>query len=94
MRGNMKSLVIAAVVAGTLFTTGAGIAGDRRSSPGTETKSGDEIVCRRFLRTGTLSGYDRVCKSRDDWQRERDNLRSMNGGESCRNDGLRGLVCG
>jgi len=48
----------------------------------------DEIICRRFLRTGTLADYYRTCKTRGEWERERRNIRQgLNNAASCRNAG-------
>jgi hypothetical protein len=46
--------------------------------------SRDQIVCRRFVRTGSLVDGYRVCKSRREWDRDAENLRATGGGtDSC-----------
>ena len=55
---------------------------------------GDEIICRRFLRTGTLADYYRVCKSRSEWERERRNIRQgINQVDACRDRANGGALC-
>jgi hypothetical protein len=44
----------------------------------------DEIVCRRFVRTGSLVDGYRICKARREWDRDAENLRATGGGtDSC-----------
>ena len=46
--------------------------------------SRDQIVCRRFVRTGSLVDGYRVCKTRREWDRDAENLRSTGAGtDSC-----------
>jgi hypothetical protein len=45
---------------------------------------GAKIVCKTFTRIGTLADRYRTCKTKDEWQRERDNLRQVNVSDSCR----------
>jgi len=90
----MKILVVAVLVAGCFVAVDDAAAQVRRSSPGRTAGPPDEVVCRRQLRTGTLAAYDRVCRTRGEWQREQDRIRSMNTGETCRANGFGGVVCG
>jgi hypothetical protein len=54
----------------------------------------DEMICRRFLRTGTLADYYRVCKTRADWDRERRNIRQgINVVDACRDRANGGALC-
>jgi hypothetical protein len=48
----------------------------------------EKIVCKTFTRIGTLAGRYRTCKTKGEWQRERDNLRQVNISDSCRSRGL------
>jgi len=46
--------------------------------------SRDQIVCRRFVRTGSLVDGYRVCKTRREWDRDAENLRATGAGtDSC-----------
>jgi hypothetical protein len=44
----------------------------------------DRIVCRRFLRTGSLVDSYRTCKTNREWQREHENLQRLSVSNSCR----------
>jgi hypothetical protein len=48
---------------------------------------GAKIVCKTFTRIGTLADRYRTCKTKDEWQRERDNLRQSSISDSCRTRG-------
>ena len=43
----------------------------------------DKMVCKRFLRTGTLASFYRTCKPKWEWERERENLRQLHVSDSC-----------
>jgi hypothetical protein len=45
---------------------------------------GEKIVCKTFTRIGSLADRYRTCKTKAEWQRERDNLRQVNVSDSCR----------
>jgi hypothetical protein len=45
----------------------------------------DKIVCKRFLKTGSLVDGYRTCKTKWEWERERENLRQLNVSDSCQN---------
>jgi hypothetical protein len=38
--------------------------------------SPEKLICKRFPKTGSLIGNERICKTKADWQRERDELRT------------------
>jgi hypothetical protein len=42
-----------------------------------------KVICKKFLRTGSLVDSYRVCKSKADWQRDRDNVRGLGSGAAC-----------
>jgi hypothetical protein len=53
----------------------------------------DQIVCRRNLRTGSLADTVRICKTRRDWDRDAEGIRSpLNASNSCR-DAANGGQC-
>lgn len=39
--------------------------------------SADKVICKRFEKTGSLIGGERVCKTKADWERDRANLRAL-----------------
>lgn len=43
----------------------------------------DRVVCKKFLETGSLVKGTRVCKTKREWERERENLRQVNVVNSC-----------
>jgi hypothetical protein len=49
--------------------------------------SRDRIICRRFVRIGSLVDGYRTCKTREEWDREQANARQFSVSDSC---GLRG----
>jgi hypothetical protein len=52
----------------------------------------EKIVCKTFTRIGTLASRYRTCKTKGEWQRERDNLRQVNVTDSCATRGQMGSV--
>jgi hypothetical protein len=53
---------------------------------GTSGKAADprnQIVCHRFIRTGSLVDGYRVCKTRGEWDREQENVRQFSVSDSC-----------
>ena len=44
----------------------------------------DRIICRRFVRTGSLVDGYRTCKTRAEWDREHENLQHLEVANSCR----------
>lgn len=53
----------------------------------------DKVICKRFVKTGTLAGRYRTCKTKWEWERERENIRQMNVSDSCRDRGNGGAGC-
>src|SRR5436305_12811999 len=45
----------------------------------------DRVICRRFLRTGSLVDSYRTCKTRAEWDREHENLQHLSVSDSCTN---------
>jgi ribosomal protein S1 len=79
----LRSLAIATLM---LTATAAGAAPAQK--PDEHEKSADDaekVICKRFKETGSLVSSRRVCKSKRDWERERDALRTNNGINSCAN---------
>jgi hypothetical protein len=58
-------------------STGAG-AGEKAADPG------DKIICKKFIETGSLVRGTRICKTKRDWERDRDDLRQSSVADSCR----------
>ena len=56
-----------------------------RQTDAAEAVSGakDKIVCKTFLRTGSLADRYRTCKTKGEWERERENLRDLDRSYGC-----------
>lgn len=61
--------------------------GEASADPGTKT------ICKRFIKTGSLVDGYRVCKTKAEWQRDRDLIRQSVPGTSCQLSGM-GDKCG
>lgn len=44
----------------------------------------DKVVCKRFVKTGSLADSYRTCKTKGEWDRERDNVRQINWSNPCK----------
>jgi hypothetical protein len=44
----------------------------------------DRMICRRYLRTGSLADTYRTCKTRGEWDREQENVRQFSVSDTCR----------
>lgn len=44
----------------------------------------DKVVCKRFTQIGSLVGSYRTCKTKKEWERERDNVRTINWSSPCK----------
>lgn len=58
----------------------------RRGADAPETAAGnpDKVVCKRFTKIGSLVASYRTCKTKREWERERENLRQINYSSPCR----------
>ena len=43
----------------------------------------DKVVCKRFVRIGSLADSYRTCKTKREWERERENARTVNWTNPC-----------
>jgi hypothetical protein len=68
-----------------LATAGAAQSAPRSAdAPEKAAGPGDKVVCKRFVRTGSLADSYRTCKTKAEWQRERDNVRQINWSNPCK----------
>jgi hypothetical protein len=81
----MPRLVTIAFVCG-LAAASAAQSAPRRGTDAPETAAGnpDKIVCKRFVRVGSLVDGYRTCKTKKEWERERDNVRTINWSSPCK----------
>ena len=52
----------------------------------------DKMICKKFIRTGSLVDGYRTCKTKREWDRDRENRRSMGTADSCATRG-NGINC-
>jgi hypothetical protein len=78
----MLRLLLATALAGAVTATAVAAPKERERAE-KSSDSGDKIICKRFVETGSLVKGTRSCKSKRDWERERDAIRdraNMGGG--------------
>lgn len=58
----------------------------RRGADAPETAAGnpDKVVCKRFAQIGSLVASYRTCKTKREWERERENVRTVNYSTPCK----------
>jgi hypothetical protein len=77
-------LVTIAIVCGLVGATAAQSAPGRGvNAPERASGNPDKIVCKRFVRIGSLVDGYRTCKTKKEWERERDNVRTINWSTPC-----------
>jgi hypothetical protein len=82
---------IAFAVACILTASAAAESAPRRAdAPEQAADPNEKVVCKTFTRIGTLASRYRTCKTKGEWQRERDNLRQVNISDSCSTRGQLG----
>lgn len=71
-------------ICGLLSATAANSA-PRTSAEAPEGAAGnpDKVVCKRFVRIGSLVDGYRTCKTKKEWERERENARTVNWTNPC-----------
>jgi len=72
----MRAILSAAIFVVALPTIVAAASVD---APEKASDSADKVVCKRFIETGSLVKGYRVCKTKAEWVRERENIRTRNG---------------
>jgi hypothetical protein len=86
-RSALFALTAILAAAGTAYavpsTGGASAKADQR----------DRVICRRFLRTGSLVDGYRTCKTRAEWDREHENVQHFSVSDSCAHRGEGGAGC-
>lgn len=72
------------LIAGLLVVTSAQAVPSSAGSAARAVDPRERIICRRYLRTGSLADTYRTCKSRADWDREQENIRQLSVSDACR----------
>ncbi|MBW6525679.1 hypothetical protein KZ813_02365 [Sphingomonas sp. RHCKR7] len=95
MTRNGGAPLVAAMLIGLMAVDGA--APTRRASasdaPERAADARDKVICKRFVRTGSLVDGYRTCKTKWEWERERENLRQQSVSDSCRDRANGGALC-
>ena len=84
----MRDFAIVTIIAGGILA--AGPAQAVQSTSGTSARAADprdRMICRRYLRTGSLADTYRTCKTRGEWDREQENVRQFSVSDACRTRG-------
>lgn len=81
MRGILKVTFICGLIAAS-----AAQAAPRKGVDAPEGAAGnpDKVVCKRFVRIGSLVDGYRTCKTKKEWERERENARTVNWSSACK----------
>ncbi|HEU0098663.1 MAG TPA: hypothetical protein VFQ67_07790 [Allosphingosinicella sp.] len=68
-----------------LFSAAAAQSAPRSGVNAPEKAAGnpDKVVCKRFVRVGSLVDGYRTCKTKREWERERENARTVNWSNPC-----------
>jgi len=80
----MRPIVTLAFAFLLVGTTAAQSAPRQADTPEQASDPGAKMVCKSFTRIGSLADRYRTCKTKAEWQRERDNLRELDRAYSCR----------
>jgi len=65
------------------FATAAQSAPRQAGAPKRSADAGPRMICKTYVRIGTLADRHRVCKTKAEWDEER-NLRELDPSEACR----------
>jgi hypothetical protein len=87
----MRRLI--AIASALALATAAGAEAPKAGRSGASNYSGDKVICKRFLRTGSLADSYKTCKTRHEWDREREGVRQLNVIDSCRDRANGGAGC-
>lgn len=80
----MPRFVTLAFACALVSATAAQSAPRSTDEPERSADSRDKVVCKRFVRTGSLTDSYRTCKTKAEWDRERDNVRQVNWASPCK----------
>jgi hypothetical protein len=80
----MPRIVTFAFACALLCATAAQGAPRKADAPEKAADARDKVVCKRFVKTGSLADSYRTCKTKWEWERERENVRQINWSSPCR----------
>jgi hypothetical protein len=71
-------------LAGLLVAGSTAVAGPHKAdNPENAAGGRDKVICKRFVKTGSLVDGYRTCKTKWEWERERENIRQFGVSDSC-----------
>jgi hypothetical protein len=79
----MNHAALAAALALAVVGAAASAAPLQRDAGERAADARDKIVCKRFVKTGSLVDGYRTCKSKWEWERERENVRQFGVSDAC-----------
>jgi hypothetical protein len=80
----MHRITTMAVAAGLVAATSAQAVAPSAGAAARAADPRDRVICRRYLRTGSLADTYRTCKTRGEWDREQENARQFSMSDACR----------
>lgn len=86
----MHSIAALALALAAVAVPAAGKRARPRDAAEKAADRADKMVCKRFTKTGSLVDSVRVCKTKNEWQRDRDNLRNSAASGACGQPTLNG----
>ena len=90
----MKRSITAGLACLFIAATAAQSAPSGRSDPAEQAAgAGNKLICKTFTRTGTLADRYRTCKTKAEWEAERQNLRDLDRAYSCRQNDAQAEPC-
>jgi hypothetical protein len=86
LKGNFMPRISTVAFAFCLIGVSMAEAAPRSGVDAAEKAAGnpDKVICKRFVRIGTLAGAYRTCKTKREWERERENARTVNWSNPCK----------
>jgi hypothetical protein len=81
---NLNVLRFAVIGLSAAIIAGSASAAPPKSDVERVADASDKVICKRFARTGSLADSYRTCKTKGEWDRERDNVRQLTASEACR----------
>jgi hypothetical protein len=80
----MRRFANFAIAAGLVAATAANATPPAAGTSARAADPRDRMICRRYLRTGSLADTYRTCKTRGEWDREQENVRQFSVSDACR----------
>jgi hypothetical protein len=83
----MRRISILALAGTLAIVTAAHASSPAANTPEKAADPKDKVICKRFTRIGSLVDSYRTCKTKAEWDRERENVRQFGVSDSCSSRG-------